>query len=111
MQLGDYFEFLEPDDIRIKGHRIGIDDVIDYYLQGYSPEQILAELPTLNLEKIHATITYYLRNRVEMDAYILRLANWREQRYQEWLAAEPSPVVQRLRALKAQRDKGLLKST
>ena len=111
MQLGDYFEFLEPDDIRIKGHRIGIDDVIDYYLQGYSPEQILAELPTLNLEKIHATITYYLRNRVEMDAYILRLANWRKQRYQEWLAAEPSPVVQRLRALKAQRDKELLKST
>lgn len=111
MQLEDYFEFLEPDDIRIKGHRIGIDDVIDYYLQGYSPEQILVELPTLNLEKIHATITYYLRNRVEMDAYILRLANWRKQRYQEWLAAEPSPVVQRLRALKAQRDKELLKST
>lgn len=111
MQLEDYFEFLEPDDIRIKGHRIGIDDVIHYYLQGYSPEQILAELPTLNLEKIHATITYYLRNRVEMDAYILRLANWREQHYQQWLAAEPSPVVQRLRALKAQRDKELLKSS
>ena len=111
MQLEDYFEFLDPDDIRIKGHRIGIDDVIDYYLQGYSPEQILAELPTLNLEKIHATITYYLRNQAEIDAYMLRLATWREQRYQEWLAAEPSPVVQRLRALKAQRDKELLKSS
>ncbi len=35
-RLEDYFEFLSPDDIRIKGHRIGIDDVIDYYLQGYS---------------------------------------------------------------------------
>lgn len=23
--LEDYFEFLDPDDIRIKGHRIGID--------------------------------------------------------------------------------------
>ena len=34
--LEDYFEFLSPDDIRIKGHRIGIDDVISYYLQGYS---------------------------------------------------------------------------
>lgn len=111
MQLEDYFEFFDPDDIRIKGHRIGIDDVIDYYLQGYSPEQILAELPTLNLEKIHATIAYYLRNRVEMDAYMLRLATWREQRYQEWQTAESSPVVQRLRALKAQRDKELLKSS
>ncbi|MDB9459519.1 DUF433 domain-containing protein, partial [Dolichospermum circinale CS-545/17] len=43
MQIEDYFEFLDPDDIRIKGHRIGIDDVIDYYLQGYTPEQILED--------------------------------------------------------------------
>ena len=111
MQLEEYFDFLDPDDIRIKGHRIGIDDVIDYYLQGYSPEQILAELPSLNLEKIHATITYYLRNRTEIDAYMLRLATWREQRSQEWRTTEPSAVVQRLRALKAQRDKELLKSS
>ncbi|MFM6473646.1 MAG: DUF433 domain-containing protein, partial [Dolichospermum sp.] len=83
MQLEDYFEFLDPDDIRIKGHRIGIDDVIDYYLQGFTPEQILEEFPSLNLEKIHATITYYLHNRAEIDAYMLRLARWREQRYLE----------------------------
>ena len=50
--LEDYFEFLSDDDIRLKGHRIGIDDVIDYYLQGYSLEQILVELPSLNLEKL-----------------------------------------------------------
>ncbi|MCC3421470.1 MAG: DUF433 domain-containing protein, partial [Microcoleus sp. PH2017_07_MST_O_A] len=80
MQLEDYFEFLDPDDIRIKGHRIGIDDVIKYYLDGYSPDQILVELPTLNLEKIYATLTYYLQNRRQMDAYMLRLAKWREER-------------------------------
>jgi uncharacterized protein (DUF433 family) len=108
MQLEDYFEFLDPDDIRIKGHRIGIDNVIEYYLQGYSPEQILEELPSLNLEKIYATITYYLHNRVEMDAYMLRLAKWREQRYQEWLA-NPSPLAKRLRAFKEQREQELLK--
>ena len=27
MQIEDYFEFLDPDDIRIKGHRIGIDEL------------------------------------------------------------------------------------
>ncbi|MBD2409405.1 hypothetical protein FACHB389_13075 [Nostoc calcicola FACHB-389] len=107
MQLEDYFEFLDPDDIRIKGHRIGIDNVIQYYLQGYSPEQILEELPSLNLEKIYATLTYYLHNRLEIDAYMLRLAKWREQRYQE-SSANPSPLMQRLRALKAQRDQELL---
>ena len=108
MQLEDYFEFLDPDDIRIKGHRIGIDDVIKYYLDGYSPDQILVELPTLNLEKIYATLTYYLQNRRQMDAYMLRLAKWREERYQEWLAKEPSDVVKRLRAIKAQREQELL---
>ncbi len=107
MQLEDYFEFLDPDDIRIKGHRIGIDNVIQYYLQGYSPEQILEELPSLNLEKIYATLTYYLHNRVEIDAYMLRLAKWREQHYQE-SSANPSPLMQRLRTLKAQREQELL---
>jgi uncharacterized protein (DUF433 family) len=108
MQLKDYFDFLDPDDIRIKGHRVGIDDVLYYYLNGYSPEEIRTELPTLSLEKIYATITYYLANQVEIDAYLWRLAKWREQRYQEWLA-DPNlpPVVKRLRALKAQREKEL----
>ncbi|MBD2728417.1 DUF433 domain-containing protein [Nostoc sp. FACHB-892] len=109
MQLEDYFEFIDPDDIRIKGHRIGIDNVIQYYLQGYSPEQIIEELPSLNLEKIYATLTYYLHNRVEIDAYMLRLAKWREQRYQESLA-NPSPLMQRLRALKVQSEQELLNS-
>ena len=107
MQLEDYFEFLDPDDIRIKGHRIGIDDVIKYYLDGYSPDQILVELPTLNLEKIYATLTYYLQNRRQMDAYMLRLTKWREERYQEWLA-NLSPLALRLRAIKAQREQELL---
>jgi len=104
MRLEDYFDFLAPDDIRLKGHRIGIDDVLYYYLDGYTPEEIAANLPTLSLEQIHATITYYLHNRAEVDAYLLRLATWREQRYREW-EANPPPVVQRLRVLGAQRKR------
>lgn len=103
MRLEDYFEFLSPDDIRIKGHRIGIDDVIKYYLDGYSPEQIQMELPSLNLEKIHAAITYYLAHRSEMTAYMCRLEHDREKHYQEWANSEPSPAVKRIRELKAKR--------
>ena len=104
MQLQDYFDFLAPDDIRLKGHRIGIDDVLWYYLEGYTPEEIAANLPTLSLEEIHATITYYLHSRAEMDAYLSRLTAWRENRIRQW-AANPSPVVQRLRMLKAERER------
>jgi len=104
MQLQDYFDFLAPDDIRLKGHRIGIDDVLWYYLEGYTPEEIAANLPTLSLEEIHATITYYLHSRVEMDIYLSRLTAWRENRIRQW-DANPSPVVQRLRMLRAEREK------
>jgi len=55
MQLENYVEFLAEDDIRLKGHRIGIEDILKYYLNGYSPEEILSELPSLNLEKIIET--------------------------------------------------------
>lgn len=108
MQLEDYFEFYSPNEIRFKGHRIGLEDVLKYYLAGYSAEQILEELPSLNLEKIHAAITYYLHDRSAIDLYLLRLSTWREQRYQEWADSEHSPVIQRLRALKAQRKESSL---
>lgn len=105
MLLEDYFEFLNPDDIRIKGHRIGIDNVIEYYLQGCTPEQIQEHFPTLILEQIYATITYYLHNKDEVNAYLERLNTWREHHYQESLTKEPAPVLARIRALKAQPEK------
>ena len=103
MRLEDYFDFIGPDDVRIKNHRIGIDDVLSYYLEGYSAEEIAARFPTLSLEEIHATITYYLHNRADTDALLTRLAAWREQRYQE-ATANPSPLAQRLRELKVRRQ-------
>jgi uncharacterized protein (DUF433 family) len=103
MQLEDYFDFLSPDNIRIKGHRIGVDHVLEYFLQGYTSEEIAATYPDLDLEKIYATITYYLHNRAEMDAYLLRLRQWQAERYQESLQ-NPSPMALKMRAIKAQRQ-------
>jgi uncharacterized protein (DUF433 family) len=103
MQLEDYFEFLSPDDIRIKGHRIGIDTVLEPFLNGYAPEAIAADYPELSLEKIYATITYYFHQQAEVEAYLRRLRQWREKRYQEALH-NPSPIAERLRQLKAQRQ-------
>lgn len=105
MQLEDYFDFLTPDDIRIKGHRIGIDHVLESFLQGYTPEEIAATYPDLGLEKIYATITYYLHNRADIDAYLLRLRHWQEERYHESLN-NPSPMALKMRQIKAQRQAG-----
>ena len=104
MQLEDYFEFLTPLDIRIKGHRIGIDDVLSYHLQGLTDHQIAERLPSLSLEKVYACLTYYYRNQAAMDVYMSELAAQRERRMQEF-DANPPDVVRRLRArLLAQRQ-------
>lgn len=103
MQLEDYFDFLGPDDIRLKGLRIGIEQILGYYFDGVSPEQIAQDLPGLTLEEIHATITHYWHNKAAVDAYLQRVAGLDEAEYQAW-ASKPSPAVQRLRALRAARE-------
>lgn len=102
MELESYFDFLGPDDIRIKGTRIGIETVLEDYLEGASPEEIAARYRNLTLEQVYATILYYLRNRAEVDAY---LEAWRAYTEQAWLEHErhPSPEIVRLRQLKARR--------
>ncbi len=96
MKLEEYFDFLDPLDIRIKGHRIGIDDVLYYYLRGYQPEAILEQYPSLSLAEIEAVIAYYHRNQVQMDRYLADQAAWVEERHQQ-LMADPPPVVHRIR--------------
>ncbi|MEB3174511.1 MAG: DUF433 domain-containing protein [Cyanobacteriota bacterium] len=103
MQLEDYFLFLSEDDIRIRGHRIGIDNLLFYFLQGYTPEEIKSIYPELPLEKIYATITYYLHNKSQIDAYLERIQNWQESHYQLSLN-QPSPQREKIRAIKQKRE-------
>lgn len=101
MQLESYFEFLDEDDIRIKGTRVGIETVLDDYLRGSSPEEIAARYRSLSLEQVYATITYYLHNQAQVDAYLEAWRRYTDQAWQEW-ERNPSEVVKRLRQLKAQ---------
>ncbi len=42
----------------------------DYLNLGLSPEEIALRYPTLSLELVYATITYYLHKRVQLDRYM-----------------------------------------
>ncbi|MBL8794483.1 MAG: DUF433 domain-containing protein [Planctomycetia bacterium] len=76
MQLENYFDFLAPDDIRIKGHRIGIEHILyEYVHRAQTAEEIARRFDTLALDQVYAAILYYLRHREAMDAY---LADWLE---------------------------------
>ena len=101
MQLEDYLDFVGPLTIRLRGHRIGIEHIVERYHEGYSPEQIAQEFPGVSLEQIYAVLTFYLHNRPEVDAYLARLQASVERRMRAADAEELSPVVKRLRALQA----------
>ncbi len=100
MQLENYFEFLSEDDIRFQGHRLGIDTVLEPFLEGFSPETIAQDYPELGLEKIYAAITYYFHRQAAVDGYLRRLNERREHSYQQTLT-NPSAMAERIRALKA----------
>ena len=102
--MEDYFDFLGPNEIRINGHRIGIEHVIERYHDGDSPEQIALVFPGLSLEKIYAAVAYYLHNQAEIDRYLARQAALIAQEVRDYDAREPSPVMKRMRALHAARQ-------
>jgi len=96
MELEGYLEILGPDDMRIKGSRVGIEFLLRDYQEGVSPEEIVLRYPTLSLEQVHATITYYLSHQERVDSY---LARWRAQGQAAWEQQnrQPSEFVRDLR--------------
>ncbi len=104
MQLEDYFDFQRPDDIRIKGTRVGIENVLyEYIYRSRTPEEIVDCFSTITLEQVYATIVYYLHNQEAVSKYI---ADWLEWGHQQRKAQElnPPPGIVRLRKLKAEQE-------
>ncbi|XZO00922.1 MAG: DUF433 domain-containing protein [Microcoleus sp.] len=103
-QLTDYFNFLTPDDIRLKGTRIGIETILYEYIdRSRTPEEIAQTYPSLTLEQVYATILYYLQNKETISNYI---KNWIEHghKMREQQRLTPPPVSEKLRQLRAARQ-------
>ena len=103
MQIEEYFEFVAPNEIRLKGHRIWIENILyEYIHNALSPEELALRFPTLSLEQIYATLLYYVRNKTTLDQY---LTNWLDHSQRMWQAQaqNPTPAMLRLRQLRAER--------
>ncbi len=99
----DYFE-RDEDGIRLKGHRMWLEDILDLYLAGLTPDQMIDEehFPTLTLDEVEAAVAYYHTHRVEVEAYLEQQRAEAEAR--EQLANErPSATALRLRAILEER--------
>ena len=95
MELANTFEFISPETIRIKGTRVSIEVVIEKFLEGASPEEIRRHHPHLTLKQIYGTITYYLFNREQIDAYTKAGRKQVEAAYEKQ-RKNPSSGVRRL---------------
>ncbi|MEA5468170.1 DUF433 domain-containing protein [Spirulina sp. 06S082] len=107
MNLEEYFNFLRPDDIRIKGTRIGIETILfDYIEKGWSPEAIAQTYPTLTLEQVYATILYYIHNKDKVDEYMINwLTHGYKMRSQQRLNSSPISIrLSKLNKLNAERE-------
>ena len=58
--------------------RVTLDTVIDAFVSGATPEEIVYQYPALELEDIYAVIGYYLHHRTEVDGYL-----WQRQKQAE----------------------------
>src|SRR5437870_11867884 len=74
MILEDYFDFLAPDEIKLKGHRIWLQDVLyEYIHRGMTLEELVERFDTLTREDLLATLLYYHHNKEAVDKY---MAEW-----------------------------------
>jgi uncharacterized protein (DUF433 family) len=101
MKLEEYFNFLTPSDIRLKGSRIGIETILyEYIYRAKTAEEIAQLYPTLTLEQVYATILYYLHEQEKITKY---MAVWLDHcltaaREQD---ENPPDYILKLRQLKA----------
>jgi uncharacterized protein (DUF433 family) len=102
-QLENYFNFLAPNDIRLKGTRIGIETILyDYIYHAKTSEEIAKTYSSLTLEQVYATILYYLHDQEKITHY---LTEWIEhgERMRAMQKQNPPAVAEKLRALREQR--------
>lgn len=64
-------EFLQDADgyIHLFGHRIGLQDIVYYYNEGCSAEELCEIFPTLRLAMVHKVLAFYLENAADVDRY------------------------------------------
>jgi len=101
-----YVDVISPDEIRLKGTRVGLEQVVSAYLAGQLPEEIAVEFPTVTLEQVHGVIAYYLRRREEVDAYLQRWRSRARGARSDQQKLPRSELIERLRKLAEERVAG-----
>jgi uncharacterized protein (DUF433 family) len=93
----DLPEFLvsHPDgEIRLRGHRIHLDDVVTFFNDGEDAGRLRERYPSLDKTLIDTVLSYYEANRPEIDVYVAEHAAQAEQLRR---IAPPGPSLAEMR--------------
>jgi uncharacterized protein (DUF433 family) len=74
--------------LRINGTRMTVNQIVVWYKQGYTPEEIADQYPHLTLAQVYTALAYYHANReeIEVDLAAEKIeADRLEQTYQQTL--------------------------
>jgi hypothetical protein len=85
---------------RIGTSRVMLDSIVAGLEQSHSPETLQQQYATPSLEGVYGAITYDLAHTDEVHAYLKQ----QDELWEAWRAksaTQPSPVVERLRDLRA----------
>jgi uncharacterized protein (DUF433 family) len=88
--------------IRVGETRVTLDTLVAAFLNGATAEEISHQYPSVALADVYAVIAWYLRRRVEADAYLARRRENAERvRGQNESRFDPSGIRDRLLARRA----------
>ena len=71
---------------KIAGTGVTVRRIAGWYIQGYTPEEIVRKIPHLTLAQVHAALAYYHANREEIGRDLAA-----DEALYEQLAAEHPP--------------------
>lgn len=90
--------------IRVGGTRVTLDTVVYAFKNGATAEEIVLQYPVLDLVDVYAVITYYLRRKDEVEAYLQEQEEEaRRVRQQNEARFDPRGIRDRLLARRNQR--------
>ncbi len=82
--MNEYVTKLENGAYRIAGTRVSLDSIVYSFWNGETPETIVQNFSTLQLEQIYGAIAFYLTNRDEIDEYMRQGEVEFEKLSQQW---------------------------
>lgn len=56
--------------IRVGDSRVSLDLIIQSWQNGFSAEEIASQFPVISLADVYASISFYLQNQEQVDAYL-----------------------------------------